>query len=339
MLTQDAVEELKSKLESITQYAETELIARPEWGAIKFDEARPDIDLSLSIAKDLSEMPLEYLTEAAQQQLVGHIPEVALGLEAIDGFSLERGGEPARVREQLCAELHGQAEQFSALAGPVIPYLAYRRGDIAASMAELDRALAAGKRLYSDAKDRVAHEENEVKAIVKAAREASASVGVATFTQEFDNEAGDLKDRSRSWLWAAAGFGGATIVAAIGSFFWPVVTDQAGAWETLRIAISKVTVIAVLFTSTVWCGRIYRALVHQATVNKHRALSLKTFQAFVEATADPYVRDAVLMAATKAVFGAVPTGLVEQAMSEEPAVNFVEIGKSSAKALDKSVSD
>lgn len=129
-------------------------------------------------------------------------------------------------------------------------------------------------------------------------------------------------------------------VPAILFYRWPELSPSADGWETLRNTVSKITIIAVLFTGTVWCGRIYRALIHQATINRHRALSLKTFQAFVKATEDPRVQDAVLMAATKAVFGNVPTGLVEQSRSDQdPSVQFVEIGKSAAEKMADTASE
>lgn len=173
--------------------------------------------------------------------------------------------------------------------------------------------------------------EGQVDDIVQAAQDAAADIGVATFTQEFDSESSDLTSKSKAWLRATAILAVATIVAAIIFYFWPTVPSDAGPWETLRNVVSKTAVIAVLFTGTVWCGRIYRALMHQATVNRHRALSLKTFQAFAKATDDPFVRDAVLMAATRTVFGVVPTGLVEQPTGDDTGVNFVEFGKSSGK--------
>ena len=105
--------------------------------------------------------------------------------------------------------------------------------------------------------------------------------------------------------------------------------------ETLRNVFSKAAVIAVLFTGTVWCGRIYRALIHQAAVNRHRALSLKTFQAFVRATDDPVVRDAVLMAATRTVFGSVPTGLVEHSGGQDAGLNFFEYNRSAGEKAAK----
>lgn len=335
MLSEDYYNNLKKQLHSITKHADTEFVSRPdEWGRINFEKARPDIDLALSIGRDLLELPVEFLTDNAAFQMISLIPNVAQLLDRIDEFSIEGRGDPGSNRDQLCAELHQATEQLQEIAGPAIPYLAFRRGDITENIARLESTLSDARKTYDDAEEWVVGKKAEVEGTARAAREAAASVGVATFTQEFDREAKDLNTRSVKWLVAAALFGIATVVVAIGSYFWPSVSVEAGAWETLRNAVSKVTVIAILFTSTLWCSRIYRALIHQATVNRHRALSLKTFRAFVEATEDEYVRDAVLMAATKAIFGTVPTGLVDQRSGgEEPAVNFVEFGKSATKNL------
>ena len=309
------------------------MVSRPDkWGPINFQKAQPDITLALSIGDDLSGLPVEFLTENTANHLNNFIPPVAQCLDQIDGFSIEGGGDPGSRRDELCGRLRQCTEQLQEYAGPAIPYLAYRRGDISENIARLENTLESAKTTYENAEEWVGQKQNDVEEIVRATREAAAGAGVATFTQEFDKEAQDLSNRSKRWLYATGSFGAATVVAGIGSFFWPEIPAEVGAWETLRNVVSKVTVIAILFTSTVWCGRIYRALIHQATVNKHRALSLKTFRAFVEATEDEYVRDAVLMAATKAVFGTVPTGLVEQKTAgEEPAVNFVEFGKSASK--------
>ena len=334
MLTEDLLNALREQLRTITKYSSTDLVSRPdEWGPINFEKAWPDIELALSIGRDLSELPVEYLTEKTAKHLISLIPGASQWLKEIDDFSIEGGGDPGTNRDELCASLHQDLEQLQEIAGPAIPYLAFQRGDISENISRLESTLEFTKKAFEDAEEWIAQKQSDVEETVKAAREAAASVGVATFTQEFDKEAEALNKRSKRWLQATGWFGAATVVAGVGSFFWPNVSVEAGAWETLRNAVSKVTVIAILFTSTVWCGRIYRALIHQATVNRHRALSLKTFRAFVEATEDGYVRDAVLMAATKAVFGTVPTGLVEQRIAgEEPAINFVEFGKSATKS-------
>ena len=90
----------------------------------------------------------------------------------------------------------------------------------------------------------------------------------------------------------------------------------------------------MLFTGTLWCGRIYRALLHQAATNKHRALSLQTFRAFVEATEDENVKDAVLLSATRAIFASIPTGFVDQkAVPDDSSIKVVELAKTAGKNL------
>ena len=178
--------------------------------------------------------------------------------------------------------------------------------------------------------------EAEIKEILKAAREAAPSTAVTTFTEEFKNEASDLYKRSEKWLKATIAFAILTILVAI--FFDKLVdlltlSEGFKNWKTLYPIVTKVTIVGICFTGAVWCNRIYRALTHQAMVNRHRELSIKTFQAFVQATNNTYIKDAVLMAATKTIFASVPTGFIQQSDSQESGVNFVEFGKSSAEKL------
>ena len=331
MATVDSVEALTQELNGVLKYKDVQLMSRSDWGPINFESARSDIETALSIAGDLAGMPLEELTDHDAQQIQGYIPAVVQTLEQIDGFSIISGGSPQDNKDNICNQLRKTVERFRAAANPHIPYLAYKRGDVAESVAKLEGAIARTQAAYDEARIWIDEKKGEIEAIESAARAAAASAGVGTFTDEFNTEARDLRDRSRNWLISALGFGLATIGAAILFYFWPSVGSDAGTLETLRNIASKAAIIVVLFTGTVWCGRNYRALVHQAAVNKHRALSLKTFQAFVEATKDEYVKDAVLMAATRTVFGNVPTGFVEEGRSQESGVNFVEFGRSAAE--------
>ena len=288
------------------------------------------------MAQDLRGLPLQELSNQTAARIEGDIPAVAELFMRIDEFSLSTGGDPNATRNEICTELSAAVERLRDTATPSIPYLAYKRGDIAESLAKLDEAIAQSQAAFSDARIWISQEKEKIEQIESAARTAAASAGVGTFTDEFNTEAKSLQERSTIWLIAAGVFAAATIAASFGSYFWPVVSSEAGSWETLRNIASKAAIIAVLFTGTVWCGRIYRALVHQATVNRHRALSLKTFQAFVESTDDSYVKDAVLMAATRTVFESVPTGFVQDGGTQESGVNFVKFGRSAAEtAVDR----
>lgn len=86
-------------------------------------------------------------------------------------------------------------------------------------------------------------------------------------------------------------------------------------------------VLAVLLTGTIWCGRNYRALKHLATINNHRAISIRTLQAFSSAAAQTQTKDAVLMEATRAVFGNVPTGFIGQQTSSDSDLKVIEVAR------------
>ena len=337
MATDELVDALKQELNNVLQYTDTELINRSVWGEINFESARPDIQAALSDASDLSGLPLEELTHNAINDIQASIPQVAKILEEIDKFSIASGGSPSDFRDDFCNQLREAVEQLRNSATSYIPYLAYKRGDVSESIAKFEGMVASAQKAYEEAEAWVDDKKEKIEKIESAARAAAASAGVGTFTSEFDDEATKVQGQSKAWLRAACGLAISTIVAAICFYFWPKVAPDSGVWDPLRLIASKAVIVMVLFTGAVWCGRIYRALVHQATVNKHRALSLKTFQAFVEATDDPYVKDAVLMAATRTVFGSVPTGFAGTDGTQDSGVNFVEFGRSAVeKAASKS---
>lgn len=333
MASADLVKQLEEQLATITKYEGTELKRRQEWGTITFDSAAQDIDTALSIALDLSAMPLVHLTDQAAQDITNAIPNVATYLERIDNFELQ--GNAQSNRDNIATHLKSTVAQFHTVTSQWIPYLAYRRGDSSENIKRFEETVENARAQYDQAVDFASTKQDEVNKIVEAAREASASAGVATFTHEFDEEAKRLAVASIGWLVAVASLAAITVIAAVCSFFWPSLADDANSWAAaLRHVVAKVSVIAILFTGTVWCGRIYRAIRHQCSINRHRALSLKTFQAFVQATDDPATRDAVLMAATRSIFANVPTGLVdERSASQDTSVSVLEVGKSAGKAV------
>ena len=333
MLTQSESQEIKTLLQDIHKFSDFELIIRQDtWGPINFESAKPDIELVLSITSALLSMPLEFLTQNIANSLKGRIPAVSQWLNEIDSFSIESGDASAR-RDNICNELHVQAESFQSEVMLAIPYLAWHAGDFSELAKMLDEAVQNVRSKLDESEKYFDKQKEAIDEIVEATRQAASTTGVSTFTNEFGKEVTELTKQSFWWLKATIASSVLTLGAAITFFFWPVFTDEASAWSTIRIVASKATVIAVLFTGTVWCGRIFRALKHQATIYRHRELGLRTFQAFVKATDDSNVRDAILLTTTKAIFSHVPTGLINQPTNEGRGTSFVEIGKSVASRV------
>ena len=75
--------------------------------------------------------------------------------------------------------------------------------------------------------------------------------------------------------------------------------------------------ISVLFYAAIWSGRIVLANMHLASVNKHRAVSLQTLQAFHHAAEDPAAKDAVVLEAARAVYENVPSGYIGRQQTAE----------------------
>lgn len=335
MASGEIVLQLAEQLKTINQYREAELISRPEWGTITFSVAKRDIETCRTIAADLLSMPLADLTDQAAQEIMAPIPQVAEYLRQIYEFKIE-GGPPEQNRDSIASGLKNAVAQLHSVSSQWIPYLAHKRGDFSERIRQFEQ-------LVDDAKGRLEETDayakgtrNEIDKIVEATREASASAGAGAFTNEFAHEADELACASTKWLLVAGTLGFTTLAIALWSTVWPLLPDNASIWMTLRYAVAKVSAVVVLFTATVWCGRIYRALRHQRSINKHRALSLKTFQAFVEATDDPATRDAVLLAATKSIFSNVPTGFVDERVgSQDASVSVLEVGKSTGKLVPR----
>ena len=254
MLSIETANNIRTVQSRIAEIGEKELVDRPEWGTINFEQAREEIDAVISLSKELTNLPTNLLTDTRGGQLYNAMEAAYKCLRDIDRFSIENNARPSERRDHLCYELVRTAEDFQHGALAVVPFLAYRRGDSARRKEALDRFEESARKILSAAAEKLGDKDDEIQDILRKAQDAGASIGVATFTTEFAAEATKLTKRSRGWLAGAAILGALTIAAAIGSYFWPPVSSEAGAWETIRNFGSKAAILAVLFTSAVWCG-------------------------------------------------------------------------------------
>lgn len=240
---------------------------------------------------------------------------------------------PDIEQDKIYSDLQNKIGEFFDEAINLILYLAYRSGELAIDIenvkSEIQQAQAEQKSIVNSFEKK----KGELDLIISNARVASAGAGVAVFTEDFNKEASNLRKQSKMWLMATGGFALLTVATSVFFLNWNQDLIQVGEWGFLISLVSKVAIIVMLFSCTIWCSRIYRSLVHQAAVNRHRALSLMTFQAFAKSTSDPHVKDSVLMAATKSIFASVSTGFVDQVESQEQGVNFVKFGKSAGEKI------
>lgn len=168
----------------------------------------------------------------------------------------------------------------------------------------------------------------EIEGLSAKAKEAAAIVGVAGHASYFNDEAADHKKASRYWLVF-------TIIFAIGaagyslwSFHQIASTPAEGAvawWPHLTYLTSRLIVLSVIFFGMGWAAKNYRAHKHNEIVNRHRQNALKTFETFARAADDKATKDAVLLEATKSIFGAQSTGYLSGEAEKVPSGTVIEV--------------
>jgi len=324
MAKKETIKPLRDLIAESLKFEIDKLVSRPEWGSINFEGARDDLSRIFNIIGHLNLLPLESLTDQAVQQIFQALTTAMDVLRQLDKFSLSEG-TPTQIRDGLVSDIHSQADNFYTIATPWIPFLAYQKGDVARNISELTESVNSAKGLVEAARKDIEIKRTEIDDIVVKAREASASAGAAVFTKDFSDEATTLESNARTWLKATGVFGAHTIVFAI--LLWLVSEPTDNGWEAVQKFGARLVVLVVLFTATLWCGRIYKALMHQSATNKHRALSLQTFQAFSAAASDDQTRNAVLTETTRAIFSLSATGYISEEGTQDGAIRLVELQK------------
>ncbi|MDN7134915.1 hypothetical protein [Pseudidiomarina terrestris] len=324
MAKEETVAPLNETIQRTLEFKTDELVTRNDWGSINFEDAREDLDRIFAIIKHLDILPLEYLTDQAVKQIHQALNQVNEVLKNLNNFSLDQG-TPVQIRDQLVHEIHNQADNFYTIATPWIPFLAYQKGDVAQNISVLTSSVREANDLVESAKSDIESKHNEINEIVVKAREASASAGAAVFTKDFDGESSTLKSSAENWLIVTAVLALATIGFAV--LLWWISEPTDSPWQAAQKFGARIIILVVLFTATLWCGRIYKALMHQAVTNRHRALSLQTFQAFSAAASDDDTRNAVLTETTRSIFASSASGYIDSEAGSESPLKIIEISR------------
>lgn len=176
------------------------------------------------------------------------------------------------------------------------------------SKSDLDKLTKQAKEVVSEIED----QKKNADQITNAIREVSAEIGVSKFADVFNNQAEQNKTTAKKWLYVSMG-----LTAVIIFLLWitfnqltSVLKDDTDFQISLQIFLTKALIFS--FASIVFYQAVknYNANMHLHALNKHRRNSLVSFQAFVESTKDPKIRDTVLIQATKAIFEAGETGYI-----------------------------
>ena len=331
MANETQVKQLLELAEDCTKTPINQLITNADWGTINFEGSRAELDRTFDMLNQFKLLPARLLPDNIIQQIISTLQPLKATLDQIRSFSIEQGNPPGG-RDTLVAQFRGQADAFFGAAHLYIPYLAYQKGDVQKNINELTRSVEQASELVVGAKQEIKAQQEEIGNIIVAAREAAASVGVAHFSADFSTEATEREGTAKNWLVATGILALVTLLIAFGVAFIPIDKDATPS-QIAQLFTSKIVILGLMFTATIWCGRLYKATKHQATINKHRSNALRTFQAFTKAASDDAARNAVLMETTKSIFAITPSGYLDGEVPSDGGFKIVEVVKNATQVL------
>ncbi|HIF6199622.1 TPA: hypothetical protein ACX3IX_004594 [Vibrio parahaemolyticus] len=337
MATQQEVDKFLDLVNEITELTIDDLIYDSKWGSINFEKAKADLTRLYALCNHFKVLPLEQLPSDIAQQMVSQGTPIRNTVKNIREYTIEQEN-PSGVRDQYINLVQTQVDQFYKFSHIYVPYLAYQKGEIQNNIEQLTTSVSQAKILLENAEVEAKEKSGEIESIIQAAREASASAGVAHFTADFEQESSTLESQAKIWLKATVGL--AAISLAFALYFLFSDPDISSVAKAIQFISSKILILVLLIMATLWCGNMYKATKHQAAANKFKGNSLKTFQAFVKATDDDSVRDAVLVETTRAIFNESATGYLNvDSSTTEKSTKVVEVirtGVQAATAASKS---
>ena len=337
MATEQEVDRFLDLVNEITELTIDDLIYDSKWGSINFEKAKADLTRLYALCNHFKVLPLEQLPSDIAQQMVSQGTPICNTVKNIREYTIEQEN-PSGVRDQYISQVQTQVDQFYKFAHIYVPYLAYQKGEIQNNIEQLTTSVSQAKKLLENAEVETKVQSGEIESIIQAAREASASAGVAHFTADFEQESSTLEVQAKIWLKATVSL--AAISLAFALYFLFSDPDISSVAKAIQFISSKVLILVLLIIATLWCGNMYKATKHQAAANKFKGNSLKTFQAFVKATDDDSVRDAVLVETTRAIFNESATGYLNvDSSTTEKSTKVVEVirtGVQAATAVSKS---
>lgn len=314
----EAVKDFQSTCESITKLSSDvdNFVSRQQWGEINFDAIRGDIEIAFWLAGELRGSPVHLLPDTVFGQAAAHLSQMVQLFDQINRFRISEG-EAAVLRDRISDQFRRIVEAAISEVGIYLPLLALRSGQIENWSVKAKEISANMTSMMQDVRDQTDKGMKDIRSSVDAARAAAGEAGAAEFTHEFRRESEIVEKRAKIWLWPTAILAFVALTLSFLFSFGIFSGSTQTVWDAVYGLGGRVIAISVLFYASVWSGRIVLANMHLANVNKHRAVSLQTLQAFRQAAEDSSTKDAVVLEAARAIYENVPSGYIGRQSADQ----------------------
>lgn len=299
MATETSINKFKELIDNCLQTTTTDLINSDNWGEFNFEDIEAKVNTLFEILNHFKILSIESLPETEITNFINELKIINKILRNIKNFSIKQH-EPERYRNDIARQIILEIDKFYNAAHSWVAYFTYQKSDAKKY-----------KKKLNDATSYIQTKKEEIDNVVLKAKEVSATVGVGHFSANFEEEAKIHKNNATTWLRRTVILASITLLFVISSYFILPIDDTAKMARIIQLLSTKIIVISILFTATLWAGKMYKATIHQMTINKHRSNSLRTFQVFINASNEISTKDAVLMETTKSIFSILPSGYID----------------------------
>jgi len=321
--------------------AKLESLYRDELGAeLNFRDGAKVFERTLSLIRRVDPDILWDLSFNKLQALNKELIIIAQILNEVVEFSLQKHpSNPTNQRDSIITRMRDKYDQLHDVLSPIIAFSQSQSGvieNMKAKIAEVAEGATKVKaeidRLYTEAEVITAERQKESIDILNSLRSAAAEAGVSQHSIYFKDEALENANESTKWLRAAIVIGCLTVLFGLYSLYsYSNLAENLDWAHSVHLLFGKAVVFSILYFALIWTGRNYRAYRHNAVVNKHRQNALSTFQAFVKASDQRDVKDAVLLRSTEAIFSPVATGYITKESEGQGNTQILEVLRGAIK--------
>jgi hypothetical protein len=289
-------------------------LARKELGDdLSFESGVIYFSRTLRLFQALADADLEDIPYARMLQVTQVAVQARDLFRNIAGFSVAKySSNPISQRDSFINQARDGYDGMFDIVSPTVAFTIRKGTDFARLEEQAKTTLQridAGAEEHGEALQKARRTAEE---LVDEVRRIAQESGVSQHAVHFKQEADSHEGSARSWLKATVGIALGTV--AVGIVFSVIYFNNISTFtpaQSVQLAISKIVILSVLLTATLWAGKTYRAHRHNAVVNRHRQNALSTFRTFAQAASDDQTKNAVLLQATQCIFSPQQTGYIQ----------------------------
>jgi hypothetical protein len=272
---------------------------------------REPFEVMLNLLSELSDCSLDRIPPDQLTELKNHLVEINNRFAKATKLQLE-DANPKAQRDAIVNELESLYPQSYRLIAPIIAFANKAGTDFKRIEKQAHDVLQETKAYTEKAKEGLEAEKKQAQEIIAAMRSTAAESGVSQNSIHYSDAAKAHERLAANWLKWTIGFGAgmaAFTLICLGILIFIHGADSKFEFTYLELAMTIIFVLAGFALN--FTVKQYSTHRHIAVINGDKAKALATFLAFVKATENEEVKDAVLQQASSAAFTITPSGYLK----------------------------